>query len=592
MVDVTLDAPDGAEIVSADFEFEGGLDRGEPPQPLCGCWKSLRTGREVKLWRDQLRGLSRPPFSTGPETILLAYAANAELANYRVPGWPAPHRVLDLHAEFRAVVNDGVKKPKGYHSLLGALSYYGEAGSDAGLKDAMRDRILQGEPFTRKEKQDILRYCMSDVTATIRLFEKMAPNLKWPQALLRGSSLIPIAAMEVAGIPIDTDLWSRLVLVWEPLKRRLIEVVDQDFHVFEGTTFKRSRFFEMIQKRGIPYWPIDPDTGKPTLDTEIFAEQCKIYSWLRPLYELRQALSDLRLTGLTIGSDGHNRTALFPFSTLTGRNAPSNTKFIFGPAKWMRGLMRPPPGHVLVYVDWVAQEIAIAAALSEDPVMIADYSTGDLYIAFAIRAGRVPPGSTKETHLEERERCKVATGLGANYGLGASGLARRLRILTAEARELLDLHRRTYPQFWRWVQAVIDTAEVDERIVSEFGWPLRVTSRTKPNTLRNFKMQAAGGDMLRIALVAAAERGLPIVAPIHDAILLCSPTDKAEEHTAILRECMKLAGLAVTRGIVEVLTEAEFHSVRYADPRGTDMWAIVMKLLVELEQEPAVMAVA
>jgi DNA polymerase I-like protein with 3'-5' exonuclease and polymerase domains len=194
--------------------------------------------------------------------------------------------------------------------------------------------------------------------------------------------------------------------------------------------------------------------------------------------------------------------------------------------------------------------------------------------------------------LEERERCKVATGLGANYGLGAAGLARRLRILTAEARELLDLHRRTYPQFWRWVQAVIDTAEIDERIVSEFGWPLRVTSRTKPNTLRNFKMQAAGGDMLRIALVAAAERGLPIVAPIHDAILLCSPADQAEEHTAALRECMKLAGLAVTRGIVEVFTEAEFHPVRYADPRGANMWAIVMKLLVELEQEPALMTVA
>jgi len=66
------------------------------------------------------------------------------------------------------------------------------------------------------------------------------------------------------------------------------------------------------------------------------------------LHELRQALSDLRLTGLTIGSDGRNRTALFPFSTLTGRNAPSNTKFIFGPANWIRGLMRPPPGHVLV----------------------------------------------------------------------------------------------------------------------------------------------------------------------------------------------------------------------------------------------------
>jgi hypothetical protein len=100
------------EIVSTDFEFEKGLDYGEPPDPLCGCFKSLSDGQEAKFWRDQLRGLSRPPFSTGSDTVLLAYSANAELANYRVLGWPPPHRVLDLHAEFRAVVNDGVKKRK------------------------------------------------------------------------------------------------------------------------------------------------------------------------------------------------------------------------------------------------------------------------------------------------------------------------------------------------------------------------------------------------------------------------------------------------------------------------------------------------
>jgi hypothetical protein len=309
------------------------------------------------------------------------------------------------------------------------LSYYGKAGLDAALKDAMHDRVKQGGPYSKKDQGEILTGCMSDVRGTLRLFEAMAPKINWPQALLRGSSLIPIAAMDVAGIPMDADLWSRLALVWEPLKRRLIEVVDHDFRVYEGTSFRSHRFFAMLRERGVVYWPSDPVTGRPTLDAEAFEEQSLIHPWLRPVHELRQTLSELRLTGLTLGSDGRNRTALFPFSTLTGRCAPSNTKFIFGPAVWMRGLKRPPPGHVLVYVDWVAQEIALAAAFSGDLVMIADYQTGDPYIAFAIRAGLVPPGSTKQTHPEIRERCKIATGLGANYGLGAAGLGRRLGIL-------------------------------------------------------------------------------------------------------------------------------------------------------------------
>ena len=55
-----------------------------------------------------------------------------------------------------------------------------------------------------------------------------------------------------------------------------------------------------------------------------------------------------------------------PFRSRTGRNQPSNAKFIFGPGKWMRGLIKPPQGKVLAYIDWSAQEVAIAAALSGD----------------------------------------------------------------------------------------------------------------------------------------------------------------------------------------------------------------------------------
>jgi hypothetical protein len=38
--------------------------------------------------------------------------------------------------------------------------------------------------------------------------------------------------------------------------------------------------------------------------------------------------------------------------TVTGRNQTSNAKFILGPARWMRGLIRPPEGHGIAYVDF------------------------------------------------------------------------------------------------------------------------------------------------------------------------------------------------------------------------------------------------
>jgi len=44
------------------------------------------------------------------------------------------------------------------------------------------------------------------------------------------------------------------------------------------------------------------------------------------------------------------------------------------------------------------------------------------------------------------------------------------------ARELLDLHRRTYPVFWRWSQGAVDAAILTGGITTVFGWPLLVVA--------------------------------------------------------------------------------------------------------------------
>ena len=56
--------------------------------------------------------------------------------------------------------------------------------------------------------------------------------------------------------------------------------------------------------------------------------------------ELRSALSEMRLSDLAVGSDGRNRTILSAFQSRTGRCQPSNTKYIFGPSVWLRGLIQ------------------------------------------------------------------------------------------------------------------------------------------------------------------------------------------------------------------------------------------------------------
>jgi DNA polymerase-1 len=59
------------------------------------------------------------------------------------------------------------------------------------------------------------------------------------------------------------------------------------------------------------------------------------YLHLRLLYALRLFLSKMRLEELAVRLDGHNRTIVSMFRSITGRNQPSTNKFIFGPAAWI-----------------------------------------------------------------------------------------------------------------------------------------------------------------------------------------------------------------------------------------------------------------
>ena len=195
----------------------------------------------------------------------------------------------------------------------------------------------------------------------------------------------------------------------------------------------------------------------------------RAYPIISPLRELRHALSEMRLNDLTVGEDGRNRTPLWAFGSKTGRNQPSNTKFIFGPSVWLRGLIKPPLGYAIAYIDWSSQEVGIAAALSGDEAMMADFITGDPYIAFGIRAGVLPAGATKATHPEVRDMLKACV-LGLQYGMGAKTLAYRIGQPEIVARDLVRAHQDRYRKFWKMADGAVACAMQGRSLSTVFGW--------------------------------------------------------------------------------------------------------------------------
>src|SRR5262249_28450113 len=270
---------------------------------------------------------------------------------------------------------------------------------------------------------------------------------------------------------------------------------------------------------------------------------------------------------------------LSAFRSRTGRNQPSNTKYIFGPSVWLRSLIKPPRGYGAAYIDWSQQEFGIAAALSGDHAMQAAYLSGDPYLTFAKQAGAVPEDATKETHGPTRELFKQCV-LAVQYGMEAESLAARIGRPPVMARDLLRAHRETYRKFWQWSDAAVDHAMLTSALHTVFGWRIHVDEIPNPRSLRNFPMQANGAEMLRLACCLATERGIEVCAPVHDAVLICAPLDQLENDIAGMRAAMAEASKIVLAGF-ELRTDAMRiqHPARYQDLRGTAMWDRVIKLI-------------
>jgi hypothetical protein len=565
------------EVVAVDFEFIAAA--GNRPVPICFVAHELRSGRRFRVWRDQFD--PAPPYATGTDVLFVAYYASAELGCYRVLDWPMPERILDLFTEFRTRTN-GLDTPAG-NSLLGALAYFGLDGMGAAEKDDMRALILRCGPWSDAERLAILDYCEGDVDALRRLLAAMSSKLDLPRALLRGRYMAAAAGMEHAGTPIDTAMLELFRHHWTDIQDQLIAEIDADYGVFEGRTFKAERFEQWLAANDMP-WPL-LESGNLDLSDDTFRQQARAYPAVSPLRELRSSLSDLRLNDLAVGADGRNRALLSAFRSRTGRNQPSNSKFIFGPSVWLRGLIKPPPGHAVAYVDWSQQEIGIAAALSDDQALQAAYQSGDCYLAFAKQAGAVPDDATKATHGAQRELFKQCM-LAVQYGMEWQSLALRTAQPGIVARDLLRAHRQTYRRFWDWSDAAVDQAMLMGVIHTVFGWPIRIGERSNPRSLRNFPMQANAAEMLRVACCLATERGVEVCAPVHDAVLICAPLEQIEHDIVAMRAAMADASRDVLAGF-ELNTDVKVTRWpdRYMDPRGRQMWERVCSLVARAEPQ-------
>ena len=384
-----------------DSEYRPDPGNGVAPVFIAGV--DAASGRADSLWADAATG-HRPGWVAEPDALCLAYNWQAEADFYLAMGWPLPSYAIDLMVEFMLFRNAALPKrvrddQPGFHGgfgLLAAARYFGvplDAEAERN-KSLMRDVILRHTHYTAAQREDIAAYCLDDVRVTRGVWDGLRRSGHFDgdqlaAALRRGRSVLDCAAMKARGIPVDAGLAERFNGVMERGYGGLVRRFDPGGRFFEGTRLRQDRIAGYAADSGIA-WPRTP-SGRLSIADETLARLEAMDPKLGQLRTLMGIRDDFKGFDLDVGRDGRLRFDARPFWSCTGRCQPAGNKTLFGKDAYLRGLVVAPAGRCLLYVDYHAEEIGVAAYLSGDRKMIELYEAeGDIYLRFGAMAGLIP----------------------------------------------------------------------------------------------------------------------------------------------------------------------------------------------------------
>jgi DNA polymerase-1 len=255
--------------------------------------------------------------------------------------------------------------------------------------------------------------------------------------------------------------------------------------------------------------------------------------------------------------DGRSRihTTFLQAVAQTGRLSSTNPNMQNVPIRTplgreIRGCFEAEEGNVLISADYSQIELRVLANAAREQVLMEIFERGeDVHTATASRVFGVQPG---EIDPGMRSKAKMIN-YGIVYGLSDFGLADRLNIPRAEAKEFIDAYLDRFPRVAAFMAETIEQAKEAGYVTTLWGRRRQIPElrarnyqvRTLGERLAvNTVIQGTAADIIKLAMVRAhnalAESQLKtrLLLTIHDELLFEGPPDEADEARALIEREM------------------------------------------------------
>ena len=375
--------------------------------------------------------------------------------------------------------------------------------------------------------EQVYEYAAEDADITLRLKNILEPKLKEAgvERLFHEIEmpLVPVLAeMEMNGVRIDTQSLAETSETFTQRVRRLETERYQGAGEELSSASPKQVGDILFAKMKIMEKPKKTKTGQFVTNEEVLQSlrgKSEIVAKILDHRGLKKLLGTYvdALPKLINSRTGHIHTSFNQTITATGRLSSSDPNLQNIPVrgedgKEIRKAFIPEEGQLFFSADYSQIELRVMAHLSGDKNMTDAFAKG--YDIHAATASTIYKKDISEVSRDERTKSKRAN-FGIIYGITVFGLAERLDIERAEARQLIDGFFQTFPQ-------VYDYMERSKETVREKGYAETVFSRrrylpdinSRNATVRGFAernainapIQGSAADIIKVAMIRIYKR--------------------------------------------------------------------------------------
>lgn len=412
-------------------------------------------------------------------------------------------------------------------------------------------------------------YAAKDAELLIPLREKLVQTLvdlrMVEVAKLEFDCVLPLCAMELAGMNLDANCWREIVKKTEAehevlsaaLKRELASGIQQ-LSFFDEPSINLdspAQVTEALQRMGIKV------EGTRSMQLQPLAKEHKV---IEKLLAYRHAQKSLSSYGASFLEHIHPVTGRIhsdfrQIGATGGRMSCSDPNLQQVPnTKEYRSCFRAPMGRKLCIADYSQIEVRILADWSQDVALTKALISGeDLHCVTASQMFNIP---LAEVTKDQRSAAKQLN-YGLMYGLGAQGLAARIDCTNEEAEQLIKKYFATYSGVAEWLREAANRA-VHEResrtrsgrlICFSFDPNDRSQIAATQRFGKNSPIQGSSADIIKRALALLYEALQPfdaqIVNCVHDEIVVEADEAQAAECAKVLEHEMIQAAREFIRSV-------------------------------------------